>query len=149
MPDATIRVVWLALLVQFFVGGAVLGIFTSVSFLSLSGENYDGLLSLVGSALFGSVTAGLAMVLAFVIGLPLRLVRVLRWWWVTRGWVIAIILAVVGLLGLSLAFTVPAPAVGSAPQGSNFVLYFSSMGVAALGLCHLMRPMKMVPLPVV
>lgn len=133
MPDATVRVAWVALPLEFFLGGAVLGVFTAVTMLFGRGDDYDGIVSFFGAAIFGSGLAGLAMVLAFVVGLPLRLFRRLRHWWVTRGWVYAIVCAGLGMLGMLVGIA-----------GPNLGVYLGSMCLAALGLCHIMRPMKRV-----
>lgn len=140
---------------QFFVGGAALGFTMGLTMILGS---YDGLTSMIGAAIGGPIFAGIVMVLAFLLGLPLRLVRPLRHWWVTRGWAIAIACACIGLLGMVVAFMWPlgsnvyVDAEGAGMPGvevrePNPVMYFVSIGLAALGLCHLMRPMKRVPIP--
>ncbi|QIM15761.1 hypothetical protein G7067_03965 [Leucobacter insecticola] len=106
---------------------------------------------MIGIPFVSSILAGIAMVFAFVVGLPLRLVRVLRHWWVTRGWIFAIAFAVVGLIGIPVAFYWPMPEeipvdpnqpTLIAAVGLNVLLCLGSMMLAGLGLSHLVRPMK-------
>lgn len=157
-PDPTIKVAWLSLLIQFFAGGAALGMFLAITTLFSAGSTYDGLLSMIGAGLVGAFISGIAMVLALLLGLPLRLARPLRHWWVHRGWWLPLACAVVGLFGIVIAFIGPwasdvfVPSEGPGiPEGyirePNPVMYFGSIGIAALGLCHLMIPSKRAKAP--
>jgi hypothetical protein len=148
-----VKVAWIPLPIQFFAGGAVLGVFLAITSLFSSGALYDGLLSFVGAGLIGAFLASIAMVLALLIGLPLRISRRLHHWWMLRGWWMAFGCTALGLIGIIVSFTgqwgsdLYVPSEGAGIPGGvirkpSAAVSFGSIGVAALGLCHLLIPMK-------
>lgn len=141
---------WGSLPIQFFGGGAILG--TTISTLSLigAGELYDGFLSLVGSAIVGATLAVPAMILAALLGLPLRIVPALRRWWMSTGSIVALALAVAGLAGILLSYILGTEIFVTSDQAGvpegyvrdpSPAWYFGSIAVAAVGLCHMMFPL--------
>jgi len=142
--DPTIGLVWVALPFQFFVGGAILGVSLEVALLPALGELYDGILSLLS----GPFVATFCMIFTFVIGLPLRLVPILRRWWARSGWIWATTCAVIGVTGIFLAYLpmwvtheyISSDSAGI-PGGTitypQPAIYYLSILLASLGLCHL------------
>ncbi|MFG6403733.1 hypothetical protein [Microbacterium sp. P04] len=91
-------------LLQFFVGGLALFI-TAITVMVASTADYDGILSLIGIPLVALVIAVSSMVIAFLVGLPIRLVPRLRAWWLNAGeWTLIGVL--VGLLAMGIAVAV-------------------------------------------
>lgn len=141
---------WGSLPIQFFGGGAILGMTISTLSLIGAGELYDGFLSLVGSAIVGATLAAPAMILATLLGLPLRIFPTLCRWWMSTGSIVALALAIAGLAGILLSYIlgteifVTSDEVG-VPEGSvrdpSPAWYFGSIAVAALGLCHIIFPL--------
>ena len=69
---------------QFFAGGAVLFFFALI-LTSLLASAYDGAASLLAYGLIAVLVAVVSMVVAFVIGLPLRMIDALRARWLANG----------------------------------------------------------------
>lgn len=153
-PDRTIRIAWISLPLQFFGGGALLGFALAV--LLLFTGTYDGLMTMLGSLVGGALYAVPAMVLALLIGLPLRISRLLRRWWMTHGWWLFLGLAIAGLAGSALSFVMPGSVdlfQGSTGPGTpegyvrhpNQWVFHGSILIAGLGLCHLLPPIRLTP----
>ena len=138
---------WLSLPIQFFGGGAALGSILTFLLLFSSGETYDGLITMISAAFSGAALAALGMLIATILGLPLRVARPLRNWWQRRGWLVAIIFAIVGLCGLVLSLVfgsdVLVPSGGPGAPGGlardpQPALFYGSTLLTALGLMHVL-----------
>lgn len=141
---------WRSLPIQFFGGGAVLGVVLALLALFHTGETYDGLVSFVGAFIVGGLLAICAMICAVIAGLPLRIFPALRLWWQSYGWLVAFVCALLGIAGIILSYAfgselfVPSGGAGvpeSRVRDPQPVAYFGSILLAALGLTHLLpRP---------
>ncbi|UNK69302.1 hypothetical protein [Microbacterium sp. H1-D42] len=143
-PEVDIRTLTLT---QFFVGGCVLfvaavivgdGMIAS----GTGGNEYDGVLSLIGIVISGVLVAVPSMVLAMVIGLPIRLIPALRSRWLANG-AITVAGAVIGfiaLIGITAALAVSAGEGGASAATALWGLLAIAWGVFALSVAHFVWP---------
>ena len=141
---------WVSLPLQFFGGGAVLGAVLSILLLFGTGETYDGAATLIGAPVVGAFIAVVAMLLAILLGIPLRLFAVPRRWWMRIGWTVALVFTAAGVGGILFSYLFgtevfwPSDLAG-VPDGVVYnpepTWYYGSIAVAALGLAHLMIPL--------
>ncbi|WP_202566033.1 hypothetical protein [Agreia sp. COWG] len=81
-------------------------VLSATSFVVLLGAGYaDGIGTLLLCLLFALVAAGVGTVFGVIVGLPLRLSRRARGWWIRNG-ELAFVGVAVGLLGMVAAFAV-------------------------------------------
>ncbi|MDI6024396.1 hypothetical protein QBL02_12675 [Leucobacter sp. UT-8R-CII-1-4] len=143
---------WVSLPFQFFFGGAILaGIVTGMHEL-WSQLPYDGLMSLIGIGLNGVVYALPAMILAALIGMPLRISPRQREYWFRFAWIVTPLMVCAGILGIYLSYQfgtavqtqisnsyTPEYTVTSPSQP----LHLFSVLITAFGFSHfLLRPKK-------
>jgi uncharacterized membrane protein len=108
------------------------------------GNEYDGVMSLIGIVVSGVLVAVPSMVLAMVIGLPIRLVPALRSRWLANG-AITVAGAVVGfiaLIGITAALAVNAREGGAAPAAVLWGLLAIAWGMFAFSVAHFVWPVQ-------
>ncbi|MFD5214817.1 hypothetical protein [Microbacterium sp. NPDC058345] len=145
-PAVDLRTLTIA---QFFVGGFVLFVAavivgTGMIASGVGGNKYDGAMSLIGIAISGVLVAVPSMVLAIVIGLPIRLVPALRSRWLANG-AITVAGAVVGfiaLIGITAALAVSAGEGGASAAAVLWGLLAIAWGVFALSVAHFVWPVQ-------
>ncbi|WP_336500813.1 hypothetical protein [Microbacterium paraoxydans] len=122
---------------QFFVGGFFL--FIVAFFLALgAAEEYDGITTFIGATVFAVVLSIVSMIAALLLGLPLRLVPVLRAWWLAHG-EITVLGVVVGLVACTVSVVLAGGSRGGASTGWAFVVSWS---VVAFSVAHFVRPRR-------
>lgn len=111
---------------------------------------YDGFSSWFGYIVFPAIAAGFTVPIVIVLGLPLRIARPLRTWWMTHGgWTVAAF--VLGLLVIAASYLtgssgyVNEPASAEAPAFTVFVpdstIFLVGWFVLAFALAHIWWPM--------
>ncbi|QEA29566.1 hypothetical protein FGL91_13985 [Microbacterium sp. CBA3102] len=145
-PEIDLRTLTIA---QFFVGGFVLFVAavivgTGMIASGAGGNEYDGAMSLIGIVFSGVLVAAPSMVLAMVIGLPIRLVPALRSRWLANG-AITVAGAVVGfiaLIGITAALAVSPGEGGASAAAVLWGLLAIAWGVFALSVAHFVWPVQ-------
>lgn len=120
---------------QFFVGGFFL--FIVAFFLAVGAtEEYDGITIFVGGSVIAVVLSVVSIIVALLIGLPLRLVPSLRARWLAHGEV-TVIGVVVGLVACTL-WVVLAP--GNGGGAPTWWIFAVSWSVLAFSVAHFVWP---------
>ncbi|MGN8552512.1 UNVERIFIED_CONTAM: hypothetical protein OHV15_08005 [Microbacterium sp. SLM126] len=139
------RIVGLTIL-QFFVGGLVLNV-AAFWLLAGSATDYDGALSLIAMTLFATVIAVASMIVAMLLGLPVRLIRGLRSRWLANGEV-TVIGAVIGLAACIIVLSVgPVHEVTDEygtyeVRDANTWLLLATWSVFAISVAHFVWPRR-------
>jgi hypothetical protein len=132
----------MATLGQFFIGGFALFVVAEfVMLLIPTSSEYDGVTSLIGLAVSGVIFALPSMLVAMIIGLPLRLVPALRSRWLAHG-EITVAGVLLGLIGCAFAapLTVIDDATGWSGPGLGSLLV--AWAVLAFSIAHFVWPMR-------
>lgn len=139
---------WLVLPAHVVLAGAVL---FAVGFAYVfTGSLYDGFTSWFGYLLIPAIGAGLTVPIVVVIGLPLRIARPLRRWWMTHGgWFVT--LCVLGLAVIAASYLVGSagylnePATADTRAFTVFVpdstIFLVGWFILAFGLAHFWWPL--------
>jgi hypothetical protein len=144
-------IAWAILPIQVVICGAAFAVINTVLYF-VEGV-WDGFGTIVGACLFAAVVT----ILAVALGLPLRLVPVLRDWWFRSG-SLTVVAVVVGLGLLALSFLVPdahhaeielEPGLRVHAFFGDTALGLAGQAITAFGLAHLWFPRslaRLVPL---
>lgn len=133
-------------LLQFFLGGVVLHVAAFAVIASIS-TFYDGALTFIGMTVTATVIALASMILAMLLGLPVRLIPSLRSLWLANG-EITVIGALLGLLGCVLTIAVAPVTSFNNEFGAyevrdfNQWILLATWTVFAMSVAHLVWPTR-------
>lgn len=130
-------------LAQFFLGGLFLYVAAEIFLISAPGDTeYDGVVTLIGWAIVGVSVAVPSMIVAMIVGLPLRLVPRLRARWLANG-EITVAGVVVGFVLCAIA-TPPASLGGESGGWSDAAWWvlLASWALLAISVAHFVWPAR-------